>query len=246
MIDRRHLLVVLLLAALAGGCRLDVALDVAVDRNGGGTVTVVVGADPAALAAADTAGVDPLARLATQARERGDGRWQVSERNRDDGGREVRLQVTAADPDALRQVTVQLTRTLNGPELRVLDPLAVSVTDDQIRIDGGAALLVGDAATDTAGRSPEEATALLAEVVEYEIRVRLPGPLIDSNADRVEGTEDAPVLVWAVPAGQEQRLRAVAQRPTAPWPVLAGAAAAGALVALLLVVARRQVRGRHG
>jgi len=243
---RRTLMRAVVLAALAvaaAGCEvgLDVALDVGGD--GSGRLGVTVGADADALARAAAAGADPLADFAASVRALEDPTWEVAETAGPDGSRAVEAAVAFDDPAALRRLSGQLADAVDAPEGRLLEPLAVVVAEETVRVEGAAGLVPGPAVADL-GLTPESATALLADSFAYTVRVRLPDPerVLSANATRTDGGD----LVWEVPPGAQVTIAAEGVRPRFPWvPVLLGAAAALALAAgtTALLARRRRARG---
>ncbi len=223
-----HAVVLAALAVAAAGC--EVGLDVAVDvgRDGSGRLGVTVGADAAALAQAAAAGAT-LADFAGSVRALEDPAWEVAESAAPDGSRTVKAAVAFDDPAALRRLSGELADAVAAPEGRLLEPLAVVVAEETVRVEGAAGLVPGPAVADL-GLTPESATALLADSFDYTVRVRLPDPerVLSANATRVDGED----LVWEVAPGAQVAIAAEGVRPRFPWvAVLFGAAAALALAA---------------
>lgn len=232
------------LAVLAAGCQLHAVVDLELQEGGGGRLAVTVEADDELAARAADQPIDPLDQLA------GVGRglpptWDTDARPTDDGGRAVTLAVRFDDPGELERVSAELADALAAPELDPLDGFRVAVDREEVRVTGGAGLEPTDEVGDLGLDSPA-AVARLSDTVDYRIRVRMPGEVVEANAhEREDGT-----LTWRVPAGDSVDLRAVAARPARPWlrsVVAAGAVALAGTIALGWWLARRRtgVRGRQ-
>ncbi len=236
-----------LLAVLAvglAGCRLEVGVDLAVDRVGEGVLAVVIGADEELLARATEAGVDPLEVLVRQRGGLADAGWRVSVQPRDGGGREVRLSAGFDGAEELNVLTAGLADALAAPEVRLLEPFTLQLTDEEIAVAGAAGLELTPA-TAALGIRPEEAVELIrsGDAVAYDVRVRLPGALVSTS-----GTERSPgVAVWEIEPGERVEIRVVGERPGPPIlpTVLAGIVALAASAVAYLAV-RRRARGRTG
>jgi len=235
----RCLVVGLLCAALLAGCRLDAGVAISVDRDGAGTVALQLVADPELAARAEEAGVDPFAPL-TEVQAPG---WTVTAEDRDDGGRTVVARARFDDPDELASLTADLAAAVNAPEAQLLEPFAVDLTSDTVTVSGGAAL-VPTAVVAELGLTPEEALALLADSVDYRVRVSLPGEVVEAPAGSIEER----TVTWQVQPGERVTVQVVAERPPPWWlwpAVVGGAAVVLLVVALALWWGRRRPRGAH-
>ncbi|HWH33628.1 MAG TPA: hypothetical protein VNU01_13240 [Egibacteraceae bacterium] len=221
----------LLLAVLAlavGGCRLDAAIDVDLDRDGGGTLAVELVADRALVTRAAASGTDPLRDLARRVDELAG--WDAQAREGPEGGRRVRLSAGFAGPDEFDRLVAGFTAALDAPELRPLESLSLELDQGVVRVRGAAALRPGPAVSEL-GYTPEQAVAALADAVTYQVRLRVPGQVRDTNADRSTDGE----LIWTVPAGGSVDVWAEADLPGgAMVPLLVGGAAAAGAAALWL------------
>jgi hypothetical protein len=230
------------LALGLAGCQLRAEVDVALDRAGGGLLSVVVGADQELLAKATEAGVDPLEVLTRQRRALADAGWEVSTQQRDGGGRQVRLSAEFDGPDELEILTAELANALAAPEVRPLEPFTVVVTDDQIMLSGAGGIEFTPATT-ALGIDPADATRRLQlqDAVVYEVRVRLPGELISAS-----GTERTPgVVVWEIRPGERVDIRAVSERPGRPLLEMVLAATVAVIASSVAVIAvKRRARAR--
>jgi hypothetical protein len=237
---RRRIAALVWLSVLGlAGCRLDLAVDVAVDRDGGGTLAVALGAAAVLLDEAAAAVADALADLAAAGQAlRGDG-WRTTDRTDDEGSRRVTLTTAFAGPDELARLSTELADALNAPEAWLLDPLVLTVTDDHVRLDGAAGLVPERGVADL-GVSPEEAIRLATEAaaVTYRVRAAMPGEVVEATTD----TRDGRLLVWDVAPGERVALVAVGERPPSRLWALTG----GGLVALALIAAALWLRRRSG
>ena len=217
-----------LLALLTAGCRLDATMTVDVDGDGGGTLTVAIRADRDLVGLAEQAEVDPLATLAQAVADQ-DG-WRVRSETHPTGGRSVALSAKFADPEEFAGLTRQLASALSAPELTPLGEWRIVVDDERVRVEGQAAL-EPSADPGALGRSADDARRALAQSVVYTVRVKLPGQIVDTNADRL----DDGVLRWIVPAGAQVRIVAESDRPDRRvWPLVLGGILAGLGSAALL------------
>lgn len=232
------------LAFLAAACRLDVAVDLTVDRDGGGRMAVAVAADAELLTRAAAAGADPLGRLAaTGAALAADG-WDLDDETTPDGTRRVTLSTAFADADELSALSADLAGALDAPEVRLLAPFEVAVSDQRVRVDGHASL-VPTAATVDLGLLPEDAVRLLREsdAVGYTVTVTMPGDVLTTAGTQVERAVDT--VQWSLAPGEEAELDAVSARPPPPlWPRLVGGLSGGLLTAAAVLLFRRRRAAR--
>lgn len=221
----------LLLAALAlalGGCRLDAVVDVSLDGDGGGTLTVELVADRELVTRAAASGADPLTDLARRVDELAG--WDGQARGGPEGSRRVTLSAGFAGPAEFERLVAGFTTALDAPELRPLEALSLELDEAVVRVRGAAALRPAPAVSEL-GYTPEQAVAALADAVTYQVRVRVPGEVLDTNADRSADGE----LIWTVPAGGSVDIWAEAALPGgAMVPLLVGGGAAAVAAALWL------------
>ena len=224
------------LAVLLSACQLRVGVDIAVERDGAGELAVTVGADDELLARARAAGADPLAALAEEGRRLAADGWRVTTTARD-----VRLAADFSGPAEFEVLAADLAEALAAPEVRVLEPFTLELTGDRVTLRGAAGLRPTEALAEL-GVAPEEAVRLAAAdgMIDYEVRVRLPGEVLETTATRRERD----LLVWDIAPGERHEVLAVGTLPR--WPPLV---AAGGLLALVgcgvAAVALRRRRSRE-
>jgi hypothetical protein len=230
MINKRWIRLGLLWVAafLLAGCQLHAAVDVRLDRDGGGVVTLTVETDEALDEQARAAGFDLAGSLALEV-DALDG-WDARAE-----GRRVEMTTEADGPRELERLTATLADALEGPELRPLEGFRVTATQDRLRVEGAAGLqptgAVGDLGFDVA-----EAERELSRSVRYTVSVHLPGEITTHDADRRDGNR----LEWDVAAGQQVDITVeTALPPDRPWLLPAVVAAALALLVTVVLVRRR-------
>jgi hypothetical protein len=204
--------VVAAVALLCSACQLRVAVDVDVDRHGGGTLAVALAADEELQARAAEAGADPLEELAAAAALlRGDG-WRTSDEI-DEGVRTVTLSSPFDDPADFDALAGELAEALAADEAALLEPLRLRLEPDAIRLDGGAALQPTAAVADY-GYRPRQVVRLLRRTaaLRYDVTVTLPGEVTATNADRRDGS----TLTWVVEPGESVTIEAAGSRPGPP------------------------------
>lgn len=232
--------VAIVLAVTLTGCRVELDLDIAVRRDGGGVVELATFADADALARAEAAGADPLALVVDASR--GLEGWTLEDTTGPRGGRTVRLRTVAADAAALNAVLDDVAEALAAPEVRLLEGLAVQVEDERLLLDGGATMVPSEAVADY-GVTQEEAVELARDAFAWTVSAELPGDVLSSNADEEMGGR----LVWRVDAGEEVDIAAEGTRPP-PYSVvqlLLAAATSGLFALAALVLWLRHRRRLH-
>ncbi|MBW3606152.1 MAG: hypothetical protein KY460_14875 [Actinobacteria bacterium] len=202
---RRALLIALPVVLLLSGCELRADVDIALDAAGGGTLAVTLAPDDALRRTVRQAGADPLSGLVTAGAQLPG--WRVRRSDGPDGA--VTLATTFDDAAELERVSTQFADAVAAPELRPLDPLRVVVTDDTVALHGGAGLQVTPAVRDI-GYSPARARELIADSVQLRVTARMPGEVLETDADRRNGDR---VVSWVIPAGDHRELEVLAARP---------------------------------
>ncbi len=230
-------------AVLTSGCQLRVALDVEVEPDGAGRLAVAVTADPELLRRAAAAGADPLADLAATGGDLAADGWQTSDTVAPDGSRTVALSVAFADPAAFERLASDLAGALSAPEVALLEPLDLELTDEEVRLTGAASLRPTAAVADY-GLTRRQAVALLRETdaLDYVVSATLPGDVVSSTATARDGS----TLRWVIGPGETVDIAAVATRPGSPIArgVLGAAAGGLAAAAALWALSRRRAARR--
>lgn len=223
------IVVLALVAVLATACQVRVGTDVSVADDGSGRIAVTVALDEDLVSSLTTDGFDPFAGLD----ELPDG-WTV-ERTQPDGGEAVTVTADFADPAGLADRVAQLQEGLDDEDPQLLDDLALAVAED------GSATLTGRAGfrppSSTGMRGVgvrfdgEDLAALLAErgdeVLQVDLRVTMPGPVVDGNADEVDGG----TATWHLPVTELVDIRVASDPPTdRTWWLVGGAVLVGLVV----------------
>lgn len=219
----------------AAGCELSADVVVDVDRDGAGAMSVALAIDEELAARADEAELDVFAPLRAAAAD--DPAWTA-----EGDARATTVRMAFAGPAELARRSAALADDLAAEELVPLAPLRVTVSDDRIVVEGGAALDLTAAVADLGFAEPEAERAL-AEAVDYTVRISVPGEVLEaSDGGRVEGA----AVAWTVPAGEEVALRVVSTRPArlAPWVWVVGAVVLTAVVVGAAWWMRRRRRRR--
>lgn len=199
-----------LVALLTAGCRVDVDTDVAVGIRGGGEVAVAVRIDGATLRELDAAGVDPaLDVAATLGPDTG---WREERTLDADGGLTLTYRHAFADGVEATALLAELSADVapQDPAVR-LDVMVTTTTTGAVRITGTGA--VSPPATlgvridgEAVGPSGDELAALTADAVDATLRVSVPGPVVEHDADVVDGR----TLRWDLPVGEPRPILLVA------------------------------------
>lgn len=234
-----------LAALLLTGCRIDVATDVAFDAEGGGEVAVSIRIDGATLRDLDRLGIDPGLDVALQLGT--DSGWR-SERTVDaDGGLVLVYRQGFADGASATALLRELSADIAAQDPAVrLDVTVVTGPDGSVRLSGVGSIAppatLGVSLDDApVGPSGAELAALTAAAVRGQLTVRVPGPVIEHDADVIDGS----IVRWDLPVGEPRPLTLVAGRAPllqrAPGSLLLGGVV---LVSAGAVVGRRRLMGR--
>jgi hypothetical protein len=237
----------LVLASLVlTGCRIDVGTDVAFDRTGGGEVAVSVRIDGATLRQLDAAGVDPQLDVALGLGP--DPSWRAQRVIDADGGLVLTYRRTFADGAGATALLRELSADVaaQDPALR-LDVTVVTTPTGGVRMAGTGMLAppatLGVSLDDEpVGPVGDELAALTARAVRAQLVVRVPGRIVEHDADAVDGQ----TLRWSIPVGEQRTVVLVSEglpwwRRVPPWGI-------GALVTLAatFVLGVRRLRSRAG
>ena len=201
----------LLVAVVLSGCRIDVGTEVSVDRRGGGEVAVAVRIDGATLRELDRAGVDPELDVALALGP--DTAWR-SERVIDaDGGLVLTYRRAFSDGEEATALLAELSADVapQDPALR-LDVTVITTRSGAVRLAGTGALAppatLGVRLDGVpVGPSGDELAAAVAEAVDATFVVRVPGRVVEHDADAVADG----VLRWDLPVGAPRTIVLVAE-----------------------------------
>jgi hypothetical protein len=235
--------VLVALAVLASGCRVDVGAAVAIERNGRGEVAVSVRIDGATLRELDRAGVDPGLDVALGLGA--DPAWRAQRMVDADGGLVLTYRQPFMDGDGATALLRELSDGVDpqDPALR-LDVSITTTTAGAVRLEGTGALVppatlgvIVDG--QPVGPSGEALAALTAEAVRAELSVRVPGRIVAHDADQVDGS----TVRWVLPVG-EPRTLLLESDPVPLWRRLPVWLAPLLAVAAAVTVVRRRRDGR--
>jgi len=201
------------LALLAVGCRIDVGTDLAFDERGGGEVAVSVRIDGATLRELDRVGLDPA--LDVEQTLGPDSGWTVGRRIDDDGGLVLSYVRSFVDGAQATAVLRELTEGVapQDPAIR-LDLQVVTTPRGAVRIDGTGGVTppttLGVSIDDRAvGPMGPELEALVADAVRAELVVRVAGRIVSVDADASDGR----VARWMLPVGASRGVALAAEAP---------------------------------
>lgn len=208
----RAAIAALLGAVLLAGCNLAVGVDVTVNADGSGRLELAFRLDEELAASLEADGFDPSFGF-DRLDEAASG-WAVDVDRGD--GLEVRVRAAFDDQveldERVRALNDQVEVIEDGA---ILDSLQVDVAEDGLVSVAGEATLVLPATTGATGDGVvfdgDDLRALLDEqgedIFRAEIRVRMPGPVLDSNADVVDGR----TATWVLAVDETTSLEASAQ-----------------------------------
>lgn len=236
-----------LLAALTAGCQLQVAMDVAIARDGSGVVELVVGLDQELLDLLTDAGFDPAVGLddvATAAP-----RWEFEDRSGEAGLTYV-FRADFDDPADFEQLMDEFEDGVGPGDPSLFEGLGIEVADDgSVVFSGQAGLLLPDT-TGMEGAEvdfdEDDLAALLDErgdeFVRNELRVTLPAAPASHTAD----VRDGNTLTWRLPVGELRPVEARSEPVPDRTPLIAAAAGLVAAVAAgaVTIWSRRRRRRR--
>lgn len=244
----QHLLLVVLMSMLSA-CQLRVATDIEVAADGSGTLELAFALDEETAADLGAAGFDPMSgvdELASSAPG-----WQV-ERHEEDGESVVTVATTFADTGEFQALANDLHDALDVEDARLFDDLSLAVDEDgRARFSGLAGLRPPSSpGADGEGLSfdADDLATLLEEqgdqLVRYDLRVTFAAPVLEHNADEVDGT----TVVWHLPVGELENVEATTEAPADRTGVLLAAVVLVAVTAGAVgtVLARRGLARRAG
>lgn len=226
---RRLIPLLMLLALISTACRIESNLIADINADGSGVIGAEIGYDEEAASFIEqfTQGEDPFADSpmaampGAQSREedRGGMHFLISTVEVEDIAAAIE-QSAAADPNSLVQ------------------EFSVTVTANRVEVTGRGSL-AGAMAGAEGMLSPDQ----LAESVSANIRLTLPGAILESNAT----SQDGNTLTWALPiAGGDVEISAVSDPTRSPgggfplWAIIVIAAAAVAAIGAVVLYSRRR------
>lgn len=230
--------------AFLSACQLRIAVDVAVEESGAGAFELQVAADEELAELLADAGADPLADLDALRAVVPD--WTVT---LDEGAElAVTFATTFEEPADLAERTDRLHDALDDIDGRLFDDLALVLEDDRLRFTGALGVVPPEVPGATGAGvefDVDDLRRLLEErgdeFVRYDLRVTLPRPAVEHDADEVEGRS----LTWNLPVGELRRVEAVASVGSdRTWWIAGGVAALAAVVSASVIVSLR-LRGRR-
>ena len=243
-----------LVALLAPGCRLGVSTDVELAADGSAVVGIALRIDGAMRVELDRLALDPT--LAIDAALADDDGWRRSRAIDEDGGLVLAFEREVADAAELDRLLADLSEGVaaEAPALEVTLGVERGARGAMV-VDGRAGLRAPSTAGARLGGVPigpsgAALAELVAGAVDATLSVTLPGPVLEHDADRLDGR----TLTWELPVGSARSVRAVGG-PVPWWAVgrllPAGASAAAAVVAslagaALIGTALRRSRRRAG
>lgn len=228
---RRLLPLVALVALLTAACRIEMNIGADIHQDGSGVISAEIGLDEEAAGMmeqfggeGDLFGENPLADLP-----------DVETREEDRGGMHFRIwSAQVEDIDAVIQEQM-----VAGPD-SFIEEFSLTIEPTRVEVVGR-----GSAGTLMEGAEDFLPADQLAESVAINLRLTLPGKILEHNADQKDGN----TLTWAVPLiGSALDIRAVSDPsqsegggfPT--WAIIVIAAVVVAGVATILLVGRRRSR----
>jgi hypothetical protein len=240
----RALAGLVLAALLLTGCRIDVGTDVAFDRTGGGEVAVSVRIDGATLRQLDAAGVDPQLDVAVVLGP--DPAWRSQRVIDADGGLVLTYRRPFTDGAGATALLRELSEDVaaQDPALR-LDVTVITTPTGGVRMAGSGTLAppatLGVSVDDEpVGPVGEELAALTAQSVRAQLVVRVPGRIVEHDADAVDGS----TLRWSIPVG-DQRTIVLVSEGLPWWRRMPGWGFAAMLpLAAVVVLGARRLRSR--
>lgn len=231
---RRFLPPLALLILLTAACRMEMNISAEVEVDGSGTISAEIGYDDEAAtfieqfgAGEDLFGDNPLADLPGV---------EVSAEDR--GGMHYRIWSVEVE-----DVEAAITQQMAGEAGGLIEEFSVTIAPDRIEVTGRGS--AGAAMGDAEGFAGLLDPAQLAESLSANLRLTLPGKILEHNADRKDGN----TLTWSIPIiGGDLEVRAVAD-PTQSedggfplWAIILIAGVVVAGVAAIALMGRRRSR----
>jgi hypothetical protein len=231
---RRLLPLVALLALLTAACRIEMNVAADIKEDGSGVISAEIGYDEEAAALIEQFGAgedlfaeNPLMNLPNV---------EVSEEDRD--GMHYRIYSTE-----VADIEAAITEQMAGEGSGLIEQFAVTIEPHRIEVTGRGS--AGAAMQGAEGFEGLLDPAQLAESLAVNLRLTLPGKILEHNADSRDGN----TLTWSVPfTGEALEIRAVSDPSQSSgggfplWAVIVIAAVVVAGIAAIALVGRRRSR----
>jgi len=228
---RRVLPLVALLALLTAACRIEMNIGAEIEPDGSGVISAEIGYDEEAAdlmeqfgAEGDLFGENPLANLP-----------DVEMTEEDRGGMHFRIYSAEVD-DIESAIGEQMATESEG----LIEEFSITIEPERVEV-------VGRGSAGAAMEGSEDFMPLeeLEESLSINLRVTLPGKILEHNADQKDGN----TLTWAIPlTGEALDIRAVSD-PTQSegggfplWAIIVIAAVVVAGIAAIALIGRRRTR----
>lgn len=234
-------LALVLVAVAVSACQVRVGTDITVAEDGSGRLALTIALDEELASSLATDGFDPFAGL----EDLPDG-WSF-EREDIDGGMAATVSADFEDPAGLAARVSQLGEGVDDEDPLLFEDVELAVADDGSATFRGRAGFRPPSSTGLEGVGVtfdgDDLQAMLAErgdeVMRVDLRVSMPGPVVDSDADQVDGR----TATWSLPVTELVEVRAASDPPDdrTLW-VVGGAAALGLVLGFALVGVFRRRR----
>ena len=230
----RRGLALALVALVTSACQVRVGTDITVTEDGSGRMALTIALDEELASSLTADGFDPFTGL----EELPEG-WTV-ERSDADGGQAATVAADFEDPAELAARVAQLRVGVDEQDPSLLEDVEVTVAEDGSATFRGRAGFRPPSSTGLEGVGVafdgEDLQTMLAErgdeVMRVDLRVSMPGPVVDSDADEVDGR----TAVWNLPVTELVEVRAASDAPSdRTWWVAGGAGVLGLALGFVVV-----------
>lgn len=230
----RRGLALALVALATSACQIRVGTDITVTEEGSGRMALTVALDEELARSLAADGFDPFAGL----EDLPDG-WSL-DRSDPDGGQAATVSADFRDPAGLAARVAQLRDGVDDEDPLLLDDVELTVAADGRATFRGRAGFRPPSSTGLEGVGVvvdgEDLQALLAErgdeVLRVDLRVSMPGPVVDGDADELDGR----TATWHLPVTELVEVHASSDPPTdRTWWWVGGAAVLGLALGYVLV-----------